>query len=421
MKISDSLQNIISHAYTTTKLYTDLINGEDFDFTQIHSYEDFQRLPIVTKTMIQANPDAAISKSYQKFPLNSRLGIQRTSGSTGQYMRVYWHEDDAKRSLTELWLLRMKRFDIKPTDKNCFFYTTDYAANKIIEEKDEVNNPLLHSIGFCKSNVSEEKWKSICIKIATFQPKWMILQPSTAMLLGEKFRANGISIPASLKYIELTGEYLFEHTRREIENMFKCNIGNQYGCNEANSIAFECQEKTMHIMASNVFVEVLKDGKPVEYGEVGDIHITSLTNYAMPFIRYAIGDRGRLLRNECSCGYRNDCFEIISGRVNEFVITKDGNRILPYTFLRPIENINERIGNIIRQFQIVQENYDRFCVKLVIKPSYSGWKESIHDMFLRYLNEPLLHNVSWDFQFSEEPLVNPEKDKLAYFFSRIAH
>ena len=53
----------------------------------------------------------------------------------------------------------------------------------------------------------------------------------------------------------------------------------------------ECQE--YHIDADALILQFLdKSGEEVSAGENGEIICTSLFNYAMPLIRYAIGDVG---------------------------------------------------------------------------------------------------------------------------------
>lgn len=58
-------------------------------------------------------------------------------------------------------------------------------------------------------------------------------------------------------------------------------------------MASECEAHTgMHVTVENAYIEILKDGKPVEPGEAGDIYVTNLNNYGIPFIRYGLTDVG---------------------------------------------------------------------------------------------------------------------------------
>ena len=86
----------------------------------------------------------------------------------------------------------------------------------------------------------------------------------------------------------------------------------------------------MHVIENNVIVEVLKDGKPV-LNEEGDIYITSLKNYAMPFIRYETGDRGILkTEHNCKCGNKSPVLVILSGRSSDFITLENGEKLNSY-------------------------------------------------------------------------------------------
>jgi phenylacetate-CoA ligase len=58
----------------------------------------------------------------------------------------------------------------------------------------------------------------------------------------------------------------------------------------------------MHVISENVIVEVVDESGQAVIGKEGDILISDLNNRVMPFIRYRIGDRGRILASQCSCG-----------------------------------------------------------------------------------------------------------------------
>jgi phenylacetate-CoA ligase len=110
-------------------------------------------------------------------------------------------------------------------------------------------------------------------------------------------------------------------------------------------------------------------------------------NYAMPFIRYRIGDRGKLTDRICSCGRGFPMIESISGRTMEMFFKSNGEILHPLLFINIIKegfNINQ-----IEKFQLVQEDYNRIVVKLVIEngiemplqqPVYSSVKEKIKNI-----------------------------------------
>lgn len=128
---------------------------------------------------------------------------------------------------------------------------------------------------------------------------------------------------------------LLESTRRKLEEAFKCKISNQYGCYEANSIAYECPHNKLHCMEDNIYVEIVdNEGKEVTKVNEGNIIITTLNSHAMPFIRYKIGDRGVMDYNQevCKCGNKSPVLKLSSGRVNDYIVLDDGSRINAYVY-----------------------------------------------------------------------------------------
>jgi len=105
-----------------------------------------------------------------------------------------------------------------------------------------------------------------------------------------------------LKVIVLTGEPLYEFQRRRIEETFQCPVAEEYGMGELGSVAFECQERRLHISAETVFLEVVPDALSDGTSRAGRILATHLRNRVFPLIRYDTGDIGVMPGEGCPCG-----------------------------------------------------------------------------------------------------------------------
>jgi phenylacetate-CoA ligase len=77
-------------------------------------------------------------------------------------------------------------------------------------------------------------------------------------------------------------------------------------------------------------LEVLKDGQPAKPGETGEVVITDLNNYCLPFIRYRIGDLAVAVDPAvtCACGRGLPLVGKIEGRVQSIIQGTDG-RYMP--------------------------------------------------------------------------------------------
>jgi phenylacetate-CoA ligase len=142
-------------------------------------------------------------------------------------------------------------------------------------------------------------------------------------------------------------------------------------------------------------VEILKDGRPTKPGEVGEIAITDLNNYIMPFIRYRIGDLAVAMDNNisCSCGRGLPKIGKIEGRVQSIILTTNGTYIPSSFFLHLFKDYD----HIIRQFQVVQEVEGKVTLKIVKGLSFaeSVFNETVLTDLRRYLGDDMIIDVEF--------------------------
>lgn len=164
-----------------------------------------------------------------------------------------------------------------------------------------------------------------------------------------------------------TSGTLYPHLRQTIEDVFGCEVFDQYGSREVSCIAQECDHhEGLHLNMETVLVEVLDpDGAPCPPGVEGDIAVTSLANYAMPLVRYRIGDRGIMAEHPCSCGRGLALLEQVTGRGVDSLRRADGTVIPGEYFIHFVGVVYNR--QWVGKFQVVQTEYERVVLKVVPK------------------------------------------------------
>lgn len=410
------LFTIYKHAKENVPFYSNLYKDTYFN------EKDFfiNDLPLVSKNLLLDSEYSNISNIINNLDYTSIAHIP-TSGSTGKFLDVMWRDKEYQSSLLPLWVLRKKRYQITPRDKLCCFFTNQYDGKNIVNCEDVFyyKNRMLIK----KSNLTPDNLKVICKKILDFSPKWMILQPSVAVLLCQCIEDNNYIINDELKYIELTGEKIFPQIRNYIKNTFKCFVANQYGCNEVNSIAYECRLGNLHILQECNHIEIIKNRKICSYEEEGDIYVTSLCNCIMPFIRYETGDRGIMYPSSiCSCGCKSPVLKILTGRNSDWIISKHGLKTNVNVFVRSFEIINSIMDDVIRQFQVIQEDYDVFVIKLVVEKDIVYDSEIINylkQLFFQTLEEKTLLDSHFIFEFCDQLFPDEKSNKHKLLISKI--
>jgi phenylacetate-CoA ligase len=110
----------------------------------------------------------------------------------------------------------------------------------------------------------------------------------------------------------------------------------------------------------------MKTGEHIAPGEFGEIVITNLYNYAMPLIRYKLGDIGIPMAETCPCGRNLPLIKSIEGRSDDFIIKPNGEVISPRVLGTAIWN-QPTIG----KYKIIQERYDEFTMELVKEKGFT--------------------------------------------------
>lgn len=149
--------------------------------------------------------------------------------------------------------------------------------------------------------------------------------------------------------------------RRTIESGFNTRLFVGYGAHEFGEIASDCgRAEGLHVCGGSVLVELLRDGQPVAEGEVGEVVVTSLHSYAMPFLRYRLADLARRGPDPCPCGAPFATLSEVQGRTADMFHLPDGRQLHPYMLLPALVDDSPWL----RQYQLVQERPDLIRVRV---------------------------------------------------------
>ena len=146
------------------------------------------------------------------------------------------------------------------------------------------------------------------------------------------------------------GEQLSRLTRTRLETVCGCRVVDFYGAVECNLVAWECIRcGHYHTSDDSLIVEVLKDGRPAQAGEEGEVVITVLHSHVMPVIRYRMGDIVRLPAEPPSCGIGFGSIESIQGRVVDYMRFGGGQVLSPHIMMDQIEVIEGISRYVVEQ------------------------------------------------------------------------
>jgi phenylacetate-CoA ligase len=191
-------------------------------------------------------------------------------------------------------------------------------------------------------------------------PAYLATYPSTAAALARHLEERAGKIP--LRAVITAGETVDDDTRDDVRRAFGCEIIDRYATEEIGHIASQCPAGGgYHVCIEAILLELVdRDGNDVAPGERGRVVLTSLYNFAMPFIRYDIGDLAVAAEGPCRCGSSLPRLEAILGRQRSVFTFPDGSQYSPWKW-RAI--FRPHIHAV--QIQLVQTEADRIEVRYV--------------------------------------------------------
>jgi len=354
------LRAIINHAYANVPYYHRKFDEAKVKPEDIKNIEDLTRLSTSPRTEIQAAPLSEITaKNLDLYKCHERT----TSGSTGipltvtidpraeQFEEALWtrtYLENGLRTRDKMSVIQDPR-SIKPSRKNDMLQKIGLMRRQYISIFDRVE----------KQSKLLEKYNPDAIKGYA----------SSLAILADFIKQR--SSPIRPRQIFSGAELLDNQTRKLISSIFKAEVFDNYACNEFTLMAWECRRhEGYHINIENVVMEFLDEGENVAPGERGEIVCTGLTNYAMPLIRYRLGDIGVPNQEQCSCGRTLPLMKIVEGRADDFLVTIDGRLISPLVFF-PFPFKEDET----KQFRVIQEKRDRLIIQLVLQDDVRGKTE----------------------------------------------
>lgn len=390
-------EELVQYAVEYTSFYAEKYAGANL--------QDGKSLPILTKEEAAHAGVSIISREYYTKLGTPEVKSAYTSGSTGISLEAFSTDAESAGQLFSLWLYRRKYYGINTDAKFCFFFTLrdHYGKTKYDEQK--------NYLGISKELLHREKLDEIFGRIYAFQPKWLLLQPSIAMILARYIYETGAEVPGSLTYIELSGEMVTDRQRRFIESAFGAVTASQYGCNEIGTIAYECPEGNLHVMDHNVYVEIEPFTEQERAAGTGHVIVTARHNKVMPFIRYDIGDIAGWKDVSCTCGCHGAVLELTGARKDDMIRLQDGQRISANLFRRAIQAVECCMEGRIYQYQVRQTAVDTFEIFMAT----DGEPEEIEGLFCEFIRDSLVGEAAFLFRYYEQLLPDELTGKLKFF------
>lgn len=390
------LRTVIRHAYDKVPYYRALFESAGLSPPDIRTVEDLQYVPVTTKEALKS---AGVENITAKgIDLTSCIAF-KTSGSTGIPFTVYRARSEARsRQLIDFRALLSIGF--RPQDR------------LLIVGPERARPARLHNrLGLYRTTVIssllsvEEQIQ--CLK--TIQPTVLWIYPTLLRALLHKvdYRLSKIVRPWAL----ITSAEVFDEVMKErLLADLDMHMFNFYGTMEVGRIGTECRAHAgLHVNADSVILECLRDDNAAGESQSGTAVVTSLNGFAMPFIRYRIGDPCTLSKERCPCGSSFPLIDPPQGRCWDMIKLPSGKLLSPFGLsflLRSFDGID--------QFRLIQERPEHLVLQLVSQKNFSPASLlQLQSRFMDHLQEPM------NLEIQRVQFMREDSPKFKTFVSKI--
>ena len=382
---SGELRKLLDHAFDNVPYYRKLFDARGLRPADFRRVEDLAQLPVLGRDDARQAGD---TRKSLRAPLCDLKKL--TGGSTGEPLRFGYDLG------SEHWRQAVKLrgwgwTGYRVGDPTLYFWgpATNKPPGRARRTKIAADRLLKRETYVDCTNRGPAELQAVVDTILRDRPENLICYTNAGIDLARYIVERGIEVPPMT--VLCCAEALDVLGRKLVESAFGKRVFETYGCREVMLIGSECDAHDgLHTSMENLVVEVLvREGdqlRPAAYGELGEVAITDLHNYGMPFIRYLNGDMAVAgPTGRCSCGRGLGRLASVDGRVAEALRDAHGAPVCGILLSR-IFSWSEALARAVVHWQCVQHADGSITLKLQPREALS--EEALSDIrrnFGRYM------------------------------------
>lgn len=382
---SMQLRELLTHARRHCRYYRDRLP------TDVAAWDT---IPLLTRHDLQSHFDALLADTYPQ--AHGKTFDITTGGSTGEPVTV------RRTQLTQL-------FWEASTLRDHLWHRRDFSATQAIIRQFpapvQSSRPGQWGSGVFRSRPAWHLPISTDVDtqlrwLQSVNPDILLTYPPNLEALIARMRRDGVTLPR-LREVRTISGMVTPALRDLCQATLGLPLTDLYSAQEVGVIALQCPNSgLLHPQSDHLLVEVLDaQGQPCREGEIGQVVVTDLHNFAMPLIRYALRDWAEV-GPVCPCGRGLPTLCAVKGRTRNMALSPDGKPFWPVLESR---RFVDAIPNL-RQYQFVQTACDAITATLVCQPAPD-------DNQLKALQAALeqalghVYRWTWQIQGTELPLT----------------
>ncbi len=372
---SKALNKLLEHCFNFVPYYRTLFSNQGITEDQLRDPEILKSISPLDKGHVTDNTKLLLSEHLPQG--HTLAGTTQSSGTTGQptvirhsrpslamfqwlkQRELRWHRYNPMGSWASI-----RPFIELPKIRPDHSYLKDGQALRLSAwpyfTRLFNTGPFL---GFNNTNSVEAQVRFL----EQVKPDYLLMQASCL----EHLSMQNISplVTDQLKGAQSVSQTLTPKMRALIEGSLKTPVHQNYGLNEIGLVASRCQEGgRYHIHREHCIVEIVRsDGTDCEPGERGKLLVTSLTNFAMPLIRYDADDLAEVVDGPCPCGRTLPSFGAVQGRYRRMAHLPEGTLKRWGAIQFALHILPSELKSTVRRYQAIQDSQGHLNCGLIVQ------------------------------------------------------
>jgi phenylacetate-CoA ligase len=369
---NERLREIIKYSYEKVPAYKKRFDSAGVNPDEIKCIADLQKIPTISKEDVKSDYSAFISSDYRM----SDLEVGITSGTTGTPFKCI-RTLDVYRKFHACVTLLCQWNGISLKQPSVSFGGKAVVSTSQTQPPFWQHNCIWDQTYFSIQHMSPHNLPHYVKQIRRIKPVYMAGYPSAITMFGKFLLEHGVT-DIRPKAVFLSSEMVYPWQEKIIHEAYGAKIVEWYSTQEILFFAYKCDFNHYHILPGMGIIELIANGKQAGPGEAGEVVATTLINRASPLIRFKLLDSAVWGRGECECGSKLPFIHSIVGRVQDMIVTPDGN------FFAGGSRILRAAPDIV-EGQVIQETLDKFIVRLVPGKEWKKeYEQAIREKFKYY-------------------------------------
>jgi len=354
---AQALGRLLRHCREMVPYYAEHLAGVSGRELEQEPQQVLQRLPLLTKNIIRAQFQQLQSADNA----NRNCEVNTSGGSTGEPVKLIQDDDYRDASAAIRWLSH-QQLGCEVGQPNVRLWGSERdLEGRTKSRKARFFNWLTNTTWLNAFNMSPGNMRRFIQELNQRRPRLILAYAQAMYELARFAEREGVPVEPQRVVVTSAGT-LYPFMRETIAKVFGCQVYNLYGSREVSDIAWELPGSIgLWVAPWANYVEIVdEEGRPAPAGTEGNIVVTCLTNYAMPLLRYCIGDRAALLPDGEAPAAGVQVLKHVSGRNVDLFRTSnqtliDGEYFTHLLYFRPW----------VRQFQVIQKEHEHVVFKFV--------------------------------------------------------